>query len=196
MNAFFLYRKQYKERIQALYQTSKSHEISRIAGECWAQESPLIKNHFRRMSQELYEQQREEELQELIALHTGGSAERPRSQSLPFDSLQSLEYTQPIAMLRPPYDINPALVSRDILEITGHCNQFYPMMAAQSPVVPLPSPIVSTSSPRQIATPLPTEYLDPLFDSQQFCQSPVCHSIDSLFVDDFIPRNPYWSNSY
>ncbi|KAJ3270682.1 hypothetical protein HDV01_007506 [Terramyces sp. JEL0728] len=49
-NSFFLYRRLMKDRIQALYGTVKSHEISKIAGECWAKEPIAVKSYFARLS--------------------------------------------------------------------------------------------------------------------------------------------------
>ena len=50
LNAFFLYRKEYKMRIAEMYNTTKSHEISKIAGECWKEESAAVKAHFKKLS--------------------------------------------------------------------------------------------------------------------------------------------------
>jgi hypothetical protein len=62
MNAFFVYRKALRDRIIAKYGTTKSHEISKIAGECWAMEPVHVKNYFRDISFKLHEQAREEKL--------------------------------------------------------------------------------------------------------------------------------------
>jgi hypothetical protein len=46
MNAFFVYRKALRDRIVHKYNTKKSNEISKIAGECWALEPISIKVLF------------------------------------------------------------------------------------------------------------------------------------------------------
>jgi hypothetical protein len=191
MNAFFLYRKQYKGRIQELYNTSKSHEISRIAGECWAQESPAVKNHFRRLSQELYEQQKEEELTKSPPMTPMvPSSPRKRLQSRSADSFQErMQHARPLVMIpsipSPPihYGSNPFMVSQDILDLTIDYSQYaYPnqqnsMVAGNmynvGPIVnitPVQSPQV-TSMP----FPMPLQAMDPVFDSY-LCQSPMASS--------------------
>ena len=62
MNAFFVYRKALRERIIQKYGTTKSHEISKIAGECWAMEPLHVKNYFRDISFKLHEDARVEKM--------------------------------------------------------------------------------------------------------------------------------------
>ena len=62
MNAFFVYRKALRERIIEKYGTTKSHEISKIAGECWAMEPVHVKNYFRDISFKLHEDARMEKM--------------------------------------------------------------------------------------------------------------------------------------
>jgi 5-hydroxyisourate hydrolase-like protein (transthyretin family) len=62
MNAFFVYRKALRDRIVHKYNTTKSNEISKIAGECWALEPISIKNMFRQISIKLHENARDESL--------------------------------------------------------------------------------------------------------------------------------------
>ncbi|KAJ3302157.1 hypothetical protein HDV03_005393 [Kappamyces sp. JEL0829] len=50
MNAFFVYRNLLSEKIKLMYGTRKSHEVSKIAGECWSVESKETKSIFRNLS--------------------------------------------------------------------------------------------------------------------------------------------------
>ncbi|KAJ2997458.1 hypothetical protein HDV02_005499 [Globomyces sp. JEL0801] len=62
MNAFFVYRKQMRQKITQIYQLTKSQDISRIAGQSWALEPEHVKRHFYHLA--LLEQiQKEQEIQ-------------------------------------------------------------------------------------------------------------------------------------
>jgi hypothetical protein len=210
MNAFFLYRKQYKERIQQLYNTTKSHEISRIAGECWATESETVKNHFRRLSQELYEQQKEDDV--ALAEQMFPQVKIPTSsrEKLHSRSHESFRQRMEIARSRSFSDVpgtssvpfqyltsnnvNPCLVSQDILDLQKI--QYAPYQSYQiSPIVN----ITPTQSPQptNITFPMIPVPFDPIFDT--FAHSPVT-PIDSPF-DEFqfdMPNNPqgFFRNSF
>ncbi|KAI8896839.1 hypothetical protein BC833DRAFT_596045 [Globomyces pollinis-pini] len=65
MNAFFIYRKQMKQKIMNLYKLNKSQDVSRIAGQSWALEPDQVKKYYYKLS--MIEQIRKE--QEQIQLH-------------------------------------------------------------------------------------------------------------------------------
>ena len=50
MNSFFLYRRAIKELVIEKCNTRNSHEVSQIAGEWWAKESPETKAYFRKLA--------------------------------------------------------------------------------------------------------------------------------------------------
>lgn len=51
LNSFFLYRKSKRDYIVKTYGVTKSHEISKVAGTCWAKEPESVRNHFLQLSQ-------------------------------------------------------------------------------------------------------------------------------------------------
>ncbi|KAJ3273178.1 hypothetical protein HDV01_004680 [Terramyces sp. JEL0728] len=49
-NSFFIYRKAMKDRIVKMYGVTKSHQVSKIASECWKQEPPEVRQYFMSLS--------------------------------------------------------------------------------------------------------------------------------------------------
>ncbi|KAJ3323649.1 hypothetical protein HDV06_001379, partial [Boothiomyces sp. JEL0866] len=56
MNSFFYYRREMKAKIEQEYQTSNSHDVSRICSTLWANESPEVKERYRQISIEAHNQ--------------------------------------------------------------------------------------------------------------------------------------------
>ncbi|KAI8897605.1 hypothetical protein BC833DRAFT_36182 [Globomyces pollinis-pini] len=52
MNAFFVYRKQMRQKIMDIYNVSKSQDISKIAGQSWSLEPESVKKHYYQMALE------------------------------------------------------------------------------------------------------------------------------------------------
>ncbi|KAI8892737.1 hypothetical protein BC833DRAFT_610771 [Globomyces pollinis-pini] len=50
MNAFFLYRKQMRSKIIKLFNITQSQEISKIAGQLWANEPRIVKSHYKQLA--------------------------------------------------------------------------------------------------------------------------------------------------
>ncbi|KAI8902919.1 hypothetical protein BC833DRAFT_571139 [Globomyces pollinis-pini] len=56
LNSFFLYRKANRDRIVKKYNLTKSHEISKMAAQCWAVESEEVRAEYQKLSHEAYTQ--------------------------------------------------------------------------------------------------------------------------------------------
>jgi hypothetical protein len=59
LNAFFMYRKSITDEIIRDHKVSKSHEISRIAGQRWAAESNQVKEYFAKLSADAFARHKE-----------------------------------------------------------------------------------------------------------------------------------------
>ncbi|KAJ3319196.1 hypothetical protein HDV06_006636 [Boothiomyces sp. JEL0866] len=55
MNSFFYYRRDMKAKIEKEYQTTKSHDVSRICSQLWAKESPETKAYYQNVSMTAHE---------------------------------------------------------------------------------------------------------------------------------------------
>ncbi|KAJ3271893.1 hypothetical protein HDV01_006107 [Terramyces sp. JEL0728] len=59
LNSFFLYRRAMRDKIIKKYNITKSHEISKMAGDCWALEPESVKQKYQKLAQEEYSKHKE-----------------------------------------------------------------------------------------------------------------------------------------
>ncbi|KAJ3274504.1 hypothetical protein HDV01_002632 [Terramyces sp. JEL0728] len=57
--AFFIYRKAMREKFISLAGTSRSHNVSKVAGESWAKESPEVKAHYQNLALVAHQEHKE-----------------------------------------------------------------------------------------------------------------------------------------
>ncbi|KAJ3273189.1 hypothetical protein HDV01_004691 [Terramyces sp. JEL0728] len=56
MNSFFYYRRDIKDKIVKEYGSIASHDVSKIASECWKNESVEVKEYYKRLSKQAHEE--------------------------------------------------------------------------------------------------------------------------------------------
>ncbi|KAJ3271601.1 hypothetical protein HDV01_006471 [Terramyces sp. JEL0728] len=180
MNSFFYYRREMKAKIEQEYQTSNSHEVSRICSALWANESADVKEQYRQRSIEAHNQhkidypefdwnphknikkiqkrrnssvsisKRRDSVASYISIDNDPSVDARRT------SVTSI-YDRRSSLISSPILFDNFMVSQDILEVTKLENEynFLPSPARSlSPVSHYASPI---ASPASILS-LPAEY--------------------------------------
>ncbi|KAJ2997480.1 hypothetical protein HDV02_005521 [Globomyces sp. JEL0801] len=114
MNAFFVYRKQMRQKITQVYQVTKSQEISKIAGQAWAMEPDHVKKYYYRMA--LVEQmQKEQEQMQIMS---------PNVMLSPVSQISVDETCNAWSLMDPVFE--PATVSKDIQLACSAVDYGYP----------------------------------------------------------------------
>ncbi|KAJ3312033.1 hypothetical protein HDV04_003420 [Boothiomyces sp. JEL0838] len=125
MNSFFYYRRDIKDKIVKEYGSIVSHDVSKIASECWRKESDEVKDYYKKLSAKAHAEHKANHpnydwqwWKKKPKDHSDGNVDNIIGKSPESSFKQSKEVLPKLTLTIPQEDYNLSRVSPDVLAST------------------------------------------------------------------------------